>query len=383
MQDNSECGKSTASSALRACEAHGAGRGTLSALPTRDSHVLGEDTHTSRAALTQLREEVKGLSSRVTQLEESGKPRQDAAQLEESLATPVARLEEECTALRAACKVRFETLETQLDSLDATQASLAQLIHTVPRGAGDEGTRGTRGSKSPRREEVPSLRQSRHTDEPKRRSFASSSNAIPITARTRSKSPDSRSSKRSRHDAGPPSASTSVTRVEGASPYFAVPDWASQVTLQSWPLRAGRDFISILHAFELATQRVQRPLENADVASALRDIDPGIFERHNCERWKDLLHLAQRYLSLHLDLPRMQRDVRRLRGELLVILDPRRPWYAKPVNPPKYSLQVDAICRRAGISPRLWRDRRAALRPLSRTPEPPPHLRNPTLDERS
>lgn len=366
MQRSSAYGPGAATSALRVSEAHGSSAAPLLGLPRRHSRDPHEVIHATTTALKDTLEDIRSLSHRITCLEASRKPRQDAAQLQDSLAAPVTRLEDELMALRDASAARFETLRKQVDSLDATRSSLAQLIHSISRGAEDKGKRVTLDSqRSPKREDASSWR---NENEPRRRPMATSINSVALSTRARSKSPDSRN-KRSRHDVATHLPSTSTPQVPEAGPYFTIPGWA-QVGLQSWPLPGGEAYLSVVDAINLASTWQPR-VDNAMVVAAIRRIDPGLFEREGVQRWKELLPRAQRFLALHLDLPKMQRDLRELRGEYVVLLDPHRPWYSSPVTPPRYQSQVESLCKRAGVDTQAWQQRSLAAGPLSRTPEPP------------
>lgn len=160
---------------------------------------------------------------------------------------------------------------------------------------------------------------------------------------------------------------------------FEVPTWAAFTSLQNQPVPGGEAYESVVRAYRQAISSLQpgRYPTNTQVVGQLRKISPRIFELHNVTRWKEFLPKAQKYVSLHLALPRFRvRDISRTPGEVLVLQNP--PYHVRELSPPPFDDQVAALCKHIDLDPEVWRTK-GATGPgkLCRTPQAeslPPQL---------
>lgn len=154
---------------------------------------------------------------------------------------------------------------------------------------------------------------------------------------------------------------------------FVVPSWAASVPLQSEPLPEGRQFAAVVQAirglYERRHVKAGNVIDLGNVSESLRRLDPGIFKRHNVDKWSSLIPICQRYVAFHIVLPPPQRNLGQCRADGLVMPDLERPWYAHPVNPPDVNHQVAELCRQANLPLSAFLSRISAA-PLQRTPEP-------------
>lgn len=280
----------------------------------------------SSSKLRELRGELQQLDSRLTQLEEAPVVKVDLAR--DDTLKSVDYLEEALVTLRQATASRFALGDTRAESLKVDHAALAkqlEVLRTIARQSRDSTDRDSTAHNARVRDDVAEHSRAHYAspDSPAKRRRVSSSRERTLTA-----------------------------------PH--VPAWAASTKLQSEPLPEGKRFACVLQALIDAPSFDFGPTRptNASTTKALKWNDPGIFERYGVRQWKHFLPLAQRYIGVYMELPPLHADLKLMGSEILVLLDPQRPWFSEPVQPPSFEDQVHEICKRAGIPTDAWIKRR-------------------------
>lgn len=112
-----------------------------------------------------------------------------------------------------------------------------------------------------------------------------------------------------------PEESTAAASSKFKRASFVRPRWAKKVLRQGRPLPEGRVFGSVIRAYrtacESANARLGEPVNMGVLVNHLRTINPTIFQRHDVNKWSELMPLAQRFVSIHLVLTPLPHDPHR------------------------------------------------------------------------
>lgn len=333
------------------------------------------------SALHELLQDMRRLESRVERLSQSAAHNINT---DSHLCSPLGSLKADAEALEAASRARFENLEGTLSAVSQAHATMMERLDSKEKRGGSEESPASEvnvsrsaewGKASPKKElrDMPPL--------PEKKAALKPANASASLVDRIQTEPLTTVRSERLHRAAPysvPSRSggpNAKSRRKAAAPheYFKLPGWATNIELQSEPLPEGQDFVKVVQAIKAVRSSSQIPhghaIDNSDIVNKLKKSDPFIFKRHGVEKWKEFVPILQRYVAVFVVLPPLQRDLGRCRGEHTLILDLKRPYFARPANAPTFDQQIKAVCKQVNLRPEAWFQRGHAP-PLERTPEP-------------